>query len=448
MKKVELITNHKIRILHLTPNLGIGGAARTIQSFIKFRNKQLFEEAVCCLGNDGPRAKTIKDLGAEVFIANSSLDKARKAIGEYHPNIIHLHYDGRGNQDLYSLLKFARSNRITTVGTNIFAYHDQKIDILLNQQLFKSKMMLAIKFKKNTKKETLPFSKYKVIYNPVDTESFCKYILSKQEIMEKKKKLGIPGDVPVIGRVGRADIVKWGDLLLEAIPYLLKVIPNCKIIIRGLPNSRLTWVKKAEWASNVILLDETNNDREVMETYQLMDVYTHTTKIGEAFGNTLNEAMYFKKPIVTHSTPHCDNGQIEQVEHGKNGLIANIPETFAKAVIYLLQNQKVRREMGNLGHNKVITEYNPRLTTHRLEKVYLSLIARKRSLGARHRKWLVGIDYFPSERDLRNYDRIYIESLNNNFYPVNRTERVKDLLRFPIRFYRRAIDFYYYYRGV
>ncbi len=437
---------NKISILHLTFNLGIGGAARTAQSFIKFSNKKLFEESVCCLGSSGPREKIIRKLGVKVYIANNNFERVKEIILEVSPDIIHLHFDGKTNKKLVDILTVAKSNNIKIVATNIFSYYDKTLDDLFDQHLFKSKMMLSVKFKRNSQLEKLPFSKYKVLYNPVDTNAFTKYQMTKREVESLKSKLFIPKGAPVIGRVGRSDVVKWGDLLLDAYPLILKEIPNCYLIIRGLPATRKSKIEKASWRNQVVILEETDVDYEVMQTYQLLDILSHASKIGEAFGNTLNEAMYFRKAIVTHSTPHSDNGQLEQVEHFKNGLIANYPETFAQAIIYLLKNPKTLHSLGLAGHKKVVTELSPKLTTHRLEKIYLSMFPSSK-LSIMQKIWRDSIEYFPTPNQIKNFPQEYQRKLGQEFGDINFWMYIREIGRLPRRVISRAMDYYYFNHG-
>lgn len=431
---------HKRKILHLVNGLGVGGAERTVQSFFRFHNPELFELTILNTGESGARQQVLLDLGATVINTNGLIDETKTVLRRLQPDVLHLHYSGQGTVLQEDLLRLAQQLGVVTIATNIFSFFDSGIDNLLDFHLFKSKMMLAVKFKKNSRKNHLPFRKYRVVYNPVDTEHLLAFELSAKEKLTIRKQLGIPKDAFVIGRVGRADTVKWGDLLLEAFPFIIRQIPNCYLVIRGLPPSRLEWVKKAPWSKQVILLPETSDDLEVMKTYQVMDVYTHTTKIGEAFGNTLNEAMAFKRPIVTHSTPHCDNGQLEQVEHGKNGYIANTPESFAAAVTYLYSSPQKREAMGMSGYRKVVDEYNPIKTTHYLERIYLEGISRSKLLTKKEKHWMKSAKAFPSNFDIAHYPYIYKRALLIHWHQ-SFLSSINEKFRIPARLFRRVQDY-------
>lgn len=435
---------HELAILEINTSFGYAGAQRTMISFCKYFNPRYFRVYAVSYGEGGPREKDLQKMGVEYLIANYDISKIVSFAKEKKIEIIHIHRSGRYNEFEYSLMKALHDTlpKSVFIETNVFGEFDKMSDRLIDCHLMKSKMMLNERFVKES--EYFDFKRMKVIYNPVDSTLFEKFVLSPEEIIAYKKELGIKDTDFVIGRLGRPDIAKWGDLVLDMLPTLIKLVPNVKCILQAVPQSRSKKIKNSFLKKYCVLLPETSNESEVHRFYQTIDVLAHSSKIGEAFGNTLNEAMYWKKPVVVNSTPHRDNGQLEQIEHMTTGIIANFPETFARAIAYLATHTDEMRRMGENGRRKVTTEYNPQITTRRLEKVFIEKMLEKKEveeLNSEVIQFYSDISNFPSEADIVAYREEYKKLTKCEFGRVTEAEKIRNLFRRPIYWYRKMADF-------
>ena len=129
------------------------------------------------------------------------------------------------------------------------------------------------------------------------------------------------------------------------------------MLLQGVPDSRRHWIKR--FGDRVRILNETTDDAELAVMYGSLDIFTHASKIGEHSGNSLNEAMYWGKPVIVNLTPDKDNGQMEQVMSEVTGYFANDPTTYADHVSELLTNQKKRQAFGQAAHNFVLQHNHP-----------------------------------------------------------------------------------------
>ena len=193
-------------------------------------------------------------------------------------------------------------------------------------------------------------------------------------------------------------------------PYLTEKIPNIKYVIVGSPQS-----KKNEILNNINFLDKLS-ENEVIQFYNLIEVLAHSSKIGESFGYTIAESMAAGKPVVVNSTPLVDNAQIELVDNGITGFVANTPKDYANALIFLLKNKDKSKEMGQAGYEKVKKCYDARKLTKILEKLYIDILKEKQfeiesSIVKRYEK----IEYFPSKDEIDNFEREYEKRLENCF---------------------------------
>lgn len=97
------------------------------------------------------------------------------------------------------------------------------------------------------------------------------------------------------------------------------------------------------------------------------DVLIHPT-LDDCFPLVLIEAMQYGLPIVT-----TDEGGIpDMVENGNNGLICekNNPESLALCLEYLLNDESIRKRMGESGYEKYRNEY----TLEGFEKKLISIL--------------------------------------------------------------------------
>ncbi|MBA4356419.1 MAG: glycosyl transferase, partial [Desulfovibrio sp.] len=72
-----------------------------------------------------------------------------------------------------------------------------------------------------------------------------------------------------------------------------------------------------------------------------------------------------------------DNAQLELVEHGVTGLLAETVEQYAQAVAWLLANPAQARAMGQAGRDKAARLYRAQDIAAKLGNMYLDLLARK-----------------------------------------------------------------------
>ena len=180
----------------------------------------------------------------------------------------------------------------------------------------------------------------------------------------------------VIGKVGRADLWKWDDTIIDIVPRLIADIPHLHVVVRALPPSKINRIRKLGIEQYFTLLPETVDERDIMETYQLMDTMVHTSRIGETFGIALAEAQALEIPILSRSTDFMrptiferDNAQMEIIRDGVTGWIENDLGHMAERVIALSRDEALRAQIGTAGRAHVIESYRAEVLTERLETI-------------------------------------------------------------------------------
>jgi len=186
---------------------------------------------------------------------------------------------------------------------------------------------------------------YNIIPNGVDVEHFSPDVAPIEEFKDGKLNILF---------VSRLEKRKGLNYLLQAFKQVKEEIPNTRLIIVG-PGTRLRrkyerYVAKSG-LKDVIFVGLVAYD-ELPRYYKTADVFCAPAIASESFGIILLEAMSMGKPIVASNI----SGYANVVSHGVDGLL--VPpadkDKLAKALISLLGDESLRREMGAKGRAKAL----------------------------------------------------------------------------------------------
>jgi glycosyltransferase involved in cell wall biosynthesis len=366
MEKME-----KVNILEVSDCLGLGGADKNLQIFAKYLDKNLFNISVCTLVSGGPRAWAIRKMGIEIHNVKQSPERFARLVKEKKIHIVHFH--GKENPTFIKAAKKAGALVIALMDAE-GRIVDPDANKLIDRHLVSK--MCALRYKKLFRVSNEEFRKScMIVYNPIDLDEYPK--MPRNEILQKRAELGIGKNDLVIGKVGRPDIRKWSNVLIDMMPHLIERVPNVKFLIMGIPEPKKKEIERRKLSKYFVYLKTSPSDRSVAEFYQLIDILAHSSPIGESFGRTIAEAMACRRPIVVDSTPLADNAQIELVDNGKTGFVVYSPKSFAEAIAYLASNRRMRRKMGLAGYTKVKREWEARKIVKKAEKRFLELLQAK-----------------------------------------------------------------------
>ncbi len=433
----------KINLLEVFSDLKYRGGQRNMVSFAKYFRKDIFNVFVGAYDSGGPLENVLVGLKIPFVVANRNLENLFKLIQKENISIIHIHRSGGEIKIETELIIGAKkiNPNLIVIEKNVFGKFDPSLERNIDCSFFQSMMHLNERYLPNSGLG-FDFNKMKVLNNIVDSEEFVGYTATKSEIFDFKSKLGIDQNDYVVGKIAHPAIEKWSDLILDMMPYLLEKISNVKIVVIGTPESRVKRIMNGKYRKNFVLINQTNEQKKLHLFYQSIDVLAHCSKIGECNVNTINEAMFWKKPVVVNSTPRKDNGQLEQVINEENGLIANRPATFARAIVYLLQNKNVADQFGDAGFKQVSTLYNARFVVSQVEKFLIEKLKQRNLLvNSENIERCKSINYYPSEKDIINYRTEYKRRLKIDFGKLSITETIVYWCCLPKRFYFKVMDY-------
>jgi glycosyltransferase involved in cell wall biosynthesis len=358
-----------LRVVHATNELGLGGTAKAAAVHALAHKRSIVEPRVVALLWEGPRRDQLAAAGIPVAGADGDLERLVTLLEG--ADVVHVHRAGVSESLLPEAAR--RAGVPVLVETNVFGFHDESPDEAGFACHLLISRMCALRYRRRAGLPGPEFHRrHRVCYYPVDVDGLR---ARAPEPAEAKRRLGLDPDRPVVGRLGRADDRKWSTTLVDMVPRLLELMPDAQVVLVGTTPAVRRRLGRRGARAKVTQVEPVADDEELATLYAACDVFATGSSIGESFGLAIAEAMALGIPVVTHSTPWVDNAQVELVDEGSTGHIANHPQAFAEAVASLLADEPRRRELAAAAREKCERMFAAAPLTRQLERLYRSLVA-------------------------------------------------------------------------
>lgn len=370
-----------LNVLHVTSNLAGGGVQRLLVKSLAVMDRTRFVHRVCCVSAGGVYEDELRSLGIPCWIMR------RRA--RFDPTVIFqmARLMRRKNIDIVHTLNFTANawGRIAArlAGVSRVIAHERgtawtegpvmrRVDrllypwtdvLLVNSEAAKIVLTQCVK---------LPADRIRIVYNGVPRPERTLGSVSKL-----RDRLGIGTDVPLVVAVSRMDTPKGHIFLLRAIPYVWQSVPEAHFALIG--DGPLRGYLEVE-AQRLGLLSTgsvhfTGFLLNAPDLIQEADLLVHPA-VREPLGNVLIEAGLARLPVVASNVDGCP----EVVVDGRTGVLVDCtqsvqyvaapgasslpavvvdgrtrtlrpplgpsPEDLAAAMVSLLRNPRLRRQMG------------------------------------------------------------------------------------------------------
>ncbi len=208
------------------------------------------------------------------------------------------------------------------------------------------------------------------LYNGIDHGRFQPQTVSS----EVRRKLGIPGEAPVIGTVGNLSYKKGLPYLMLAVRRILEVLPSAWFLFVGAGPLEKNMKEKAKQIPLGRQIVFTGARSDVPDLMNAMDVFV-LASLFEGLPNVLLEAMSLAKPVVATEV----GGIPELIEPGIDGILIppRDPQALAKAAVSLIENPSDAQTMGRRGQEKIRKDFTIGRMIDQYENLYLSLAESK-----------------------------------------------------------------------
>ena len=358
-------------LLFLLPKLWLGWTEKTAYIYMKSL-KNNFNVFVASIFHWGERFHDFSKIWNDILVAKWNYQKIKDFIIRNKIDIIYMHWViwHKNSSELINFLKWAKEKNIRIIETSPFSLFTPDTEKFLDYKLFVSKTSL-LKFLWKFKKPSI--TKYDYLYNPLDTELLEWYRINDKERQNERQKIWIKKSDFVVWKVWRSDLWKRDDTIIDIVPLLVKDIPNLKIVIRALPKYKQKKIKRLWIEKYFILLPESVNEEEIANTYQIMDVMLHTSRIWESFWIALAEWMFYSLPVLTIDTDRSqrtafdrDNSQWEILWEHNIELINNYLHYLANKIIELYKDDELCKNIWDKNYKYVQDNYSVNILKNKL----------------------------------------------------------------------------------
>lgn len=373
---VTNIHTEPLNILHITYDMRIGGTEMVIKNIIDGCDKTKFVMSVLCIESPlGPFAKDLINDGIPFYELNRQpgFDKKlianiRKTIQQNNIDILHCH---QYTPWVYGVIAAALTKTKVIFTEHGRFYPDSStwkrklINPILN--LFTDKITVISKATKLALNEfeNIPTKDIDVIYNGIAPLHF-----DKNKATKLRATLNIPNNHIVLGTVARFDPIKNHTMMLEAFTKVLKVIPNCTLLMVGDGEERANieqCITKLGITKNVILA---GYEPKPAEHIALMDTFL-LSSLSEGTSMTLLEAMSIGKPCVVTDA----GGNPEIIQNNENGFVTQNDNAcqFAEKIILLINNPELTRKYAISALSIYQKNFALSLMSHKYTQVYKAI---------------------------------------------------------------------------
>ena len=332
----------KLKILHVTFNMGIGGTEQVIRQLVSGLPPNRFDNVILCIdGSVGETGKQLEEQGTSVvaFKRKPGFDmglvrKMHRLIKEGGIDILHCH---QYTPWVYGWLA-ARGTDTRVIFTEHGRFHPDhhRYKAVLVNPLMALMTQGVVAISKATRSalsqyEFVPMKRIEVIYNGI--QPLAPDLVAVDSI---RRGFGIEGSDFVLGTVARLDPVKNQILMLDAFAEVLKEKPNCWLLIVGDGPDRALLENKANELGVSGRTIFTGFIAQPLNYLAAMDVFllsSHT----EGTSMTLLEAMSLGIPAVVTNV----GGNPEIVVDNKTGILTEPGslEAFARSIKKLISDR-------------------------------------------------------------------------------------------------------------
>jgi len=383
---------HVCNILFFEPSSGFGGSGNSLFNVLNHIDRDTFNPVIVTYSK-GPQFDKIMKLGIEVIRLNSKQaePETNKGIGSYFKfafallfNILPLSL---------KVISIIRKHKISLIhiNTNIISglpaiiaakisripcicHIRQTRKLIKREKIFANwidKFIALNKYAKYILKKDIPEGKLNIIYDGVDLD-----ITSKIDKFSFRKEFGLNGE-PTVGFIGRLTEGKGLEDFIKAASIVVNKKPNVRFLVVGSSSSKNKLIenrirKLAELLNLNGSLIFTGWKDDAAEIAVSFDISVQPYTSPEGLPNVIIEAMASAKPVVTTNIP----GPTEIVIGGETGLLVppNNPATLAEAILKLLDNPELARQMGAAGKKRAEDLFDVRKIAKEIERIYERLL--------------------------------------------------------------------------
>ena len=203
--------------------------------------------------------------------------------------------------------------------------------------------------------------------HPINPEKMHMIYLAAPELFKQCSEFRAPLEPHTVLFFGRVQWYKGIDTLIKAAPYILRKVPDLKIVIAGAGDCSNIYQAEPDYPGLFEIHNEYIKAEEVAYYFSRAAVIVLPYKKATQSG-IIPIAYMFHKPVVATRV-----GSIpEVVEDGKTGLLVNANDelALADALIELLENPELCSSMGQTAEKLYLRIFSPSILAEKTQRVY------------------------------------------------------------------------------
>jgi glycosyltransferase involved in cell wall biosynthesis len=399
--------NYKTNILYLSHSAQLYGAEQSLLQLLKGLDRDRFSPVVA-LPQEGPLKQYIADLSIPVEIVPSirawltrragimrllhhiglvpflawSVWTLAKLIRRYHIELVHTNslviIDGALAARLLGIphIWHAREMLVRNSPFNFLLGPRAALSLIsrLSDRIIATTNVVRRCFDQKT-----DTSKIVVVYNAVDLSAFD----IPQTGNAVRHAFHIPMESLLVGEVASLFPIKGYEDLVAAAAQIRQAIPQAMFIAVGdMPKARYErkirdLIDSYDLQKSFILA---GFQSDIASIFSALDLVVLPSRY-ETFGRVLVEAMAAGKPVIGTNV----GGIPEIIEDGVTGLLVppQSPDKLAEAVITILQNPSLARQMGEAGRQRVRERFSVEQHVARIQEIYEELRSSRKGFRQR-----------------------------------------------------------------
>ena len=356
----------------------IGGAERELLVILDQLPRRGYHPVVAC-PDGGPIAQELVRRGVETRIAPmppwrklfayhkrpAAVRALRDVIAAVRPALIHVNDIWWVPQTLRAAegLKIVAHVRQEIEPPKVHRYELEKVDLVLP---------VSRQIQRSLEAGGVRPERLRTLYSGLDMTR----VMDQEDGRDARRRFGIPAEALVLGTVANLFARKGYEVMLRALPLIVKSLPEVHYLIVGAGDAgyetRLRAMVKDLGLEPRVHFG--GFQESVYPCLAATDLYVHPALM-EGFGIAVLEAMAMRKPVVATTT----GGLPEIVLEGETGILVppGDADALARAVSSLLQNLARCKQLGEAGRTRVAAHFTVGAMMDRLVSGYESLLGRE-----------------------------------------------------------------------
>ncbi len=363
------------RVLHVINTAEVGGGGEHVVRLARALDRYGFRSSVV-VGRDGPATGRLRDAGVSVTILGtfrvSAPIRLAALFRAVRPDLVHLH----GSRAGFAGALAARLSRVGPIvyTAHAFAFKRRLLGVLrwaaVRADRFTCRharqvICLTLKDADAASQHGIAVNNVVVIPNGIDTAQFA-------VPTDRRDEFGFAPSTPIVGMIARLVPDKDPQTFVRMARHVADVAPEARFLMVGdgpLRPHVERLVGELNLARWVTLTGFRGDVPAVLATVDIIVL----PSLWEGLPLVVLEAMAAAKPVVASALPSL----AEVIVDGETGLLVPVGKAsgFAEAVVRLIRDPDLRREMGWRGRDRVERDFSLDRMVKATVSVYRTVLA-------------------------------------------------------------------------